>query len=694
DLLGFAETVVQSECRDRYFWIHVASGETPRFEAVDGNGVHFLSEQLASHCGYTISTFNMDGFSTFRASYYSCFTLNQNDEVFTFRFNVLVNDGSGQWISRPVSAVCSGLTWTHRDVKLMFSFNYLVCKVFCVVQAQKTASSVWQLMFLHSDGQVSSMSISEAQKLGYSLAASPQRVVLRSWYKQPQAEVKMVEGIPVEAVRVSLFFKQKLMVLMIDVADTVFLNSTSDSGSFDGGWLLWDVPQVVSPLVGEGAGFESRSLRLGVEGVLLDESTIAARGFSMVQRGHLIQIGVPFGAEGGYRKSLVVNNTYKEMYVIFLMYEHVFSLLYEDGSSIDTRHRILRVLDTPLLCHPPFKTMSDDQVFSIYLGNIPSDVLLDKVWINGKQLRVSDGAERGFTISPVVHANGSRAYELRLPFEDPIVHQTYLGHGVVQYSVDINFTLAIMPQRDPYYHNTFITAQVFNAFPPEITAQCSDKGIAFSVVGPPQTRSLWEVGVDHEPLTSQLAAERGYILYNDTQRTSLEVPVFSIGYTYEDINLSNFYGTFNLLLRDSKTLEVQTSTSKRCLFKTQDMIICSTDGTMTVVTTLASTWPTVHSERTTLLDPACGPKQMDSSRVLFEFKLDSCGTRAKVRIKVALLMIPLCLNRLTVRCFYPLSGVNRLSVDRIFKSDIPGFGSVNIFKSLKGSRRNRLTIQI
>lgn len=53
-------------------------------------------------------------------------------------------------------------------------------------------------------------------------------------------------------------------------------------------------------------------------------------------------------------QSLVVNNVYKETYMIFLMYEHVFSLLYEDGSSIDTRHRMLRVLDTPLLCHPPF----------------------------------------------------------------------------------------------------------------------------------------------------------------------------------------------------------------------------------------------------------------------------------------------------------------------------------------------------
>lgn len=48
------------------------------------------------------------------------------------------------------------------------------------------------------------------------------------------------------------------------------------------------------------------------------------------------------------------NNSYKEMYVIFLMYEHIFSMLYEDGSSIDTRHRLLRKLGTPLLCRPPF----------------------------------------------------------------------------------------------------------------------------------------------------------------------------------------------------------------------------------------------------------------------------------------------------------------------------------------------------
>ncbi|XP_029282165.1 uncharacterized protein LOC115004623 [Cottoperca gobio] len=712
---GFVDADVQSACRDRYLWIHVTSAQTPQFEAVDGNGVHSISELLASHCGYTISTFKMDGFTTLRASYYSCFTHNQNDEVFTFRFNVIVKDAGGERVRRPVSAVCSGLMWTHRE--MICEEDYMEVNVnresscggqrggsgqvwqAAFSQAQGMASSVWQLMFLHSDGRVSSMSTGEAQRGGYSLTSTARRVVLRSRYKRLHSELTMVEGVPVEVVRVSLFFRQKLTVVLIDVS----MACTVNTGSFDGARLLLDVPRVVTPLVGEGAKFESRSLSLGVDGVLLDKATAETRGFSLVQQGNLVQVGVPFGTEGGYRKSLVVDNVYKETYVIFLLYEHVFSLIYEDGSSIDSRHRMLRVLNTPLRCRPPFdlnQTISDHQMFRVYLGNIPADVVLEEVRINGK----SENAGRTYSISPVVHINGSRAYALQLPFTDSIVHWMYLGQGVVQYSIDINFTLTIMPQRDSYYHHTFITAQALNAFPPEVTAQCSDGGTTFSIVRPPRGASLWEVGVDHEPLTAELVAQRGYRLHSDSHRTNLQVPVFSIGYTYEGINLSNFYGTFELLLRDSKSLEVQTSTSKRCLFKTEDMIVCSADGTMTVVTTPTSTWPTVQPEGTTLLDPTCGPKQTDGSRVLFEFKIDSCGTRAMAG---ELYMVyenevlhdrqliadgPNFISResqfkLTVRCFYPLSGVNRLS---LFKSKTPGFGSVKVFESLKADSANKL----
>lgn len=51
---------------------------------------------------------------------------------------------------------------------------------------------------------------------------------------------------------------------------------------------------------------------------------------------------------------MVVDHVYKETYQIFLLYEHLFSVLYQDGSSIETRHRMQKVLDTPLLCRHPY----------------------------------------------------------------------------------------------------------------------------------------------------------------------------------------------------------------------------------------------------------------------------------------------------------------------------------------------------
>lgn len=63
-----------------------------------------------------------------------------------------------------------------------------------VLQAQRWATSAWQLMFLHGDGdgQAYSLPVPEAVNLGYRLTASAHRVVLRAQYKQPQAEVTMV----------------------------------------------------------------------------------------------------------------------------------------------------------------------------------------------------------------------------------------------------------------------------------------------------------------------------------------------------------------------------------------------------------------------------------------------------------------------------------------------------------------------
>lgn len=53
------------------------------------------------------------------------------------------------------------------------------------------------------------------------------------------------------------------------------------------------------------------------------------------------------------------------------------------------------------------------------------------------------------------------------------------------------------------------------------------------MVRSPHAESRWEVGVDQEPLTPQLAAQRGYGLRTESDTTVLEVPLFSIGYMYD-----------------------------------------------------------------------------------------------------------------------------------------------------------------
>lgn len=132
-----------------------------------------------------------------------------------------------------------------------------------------------------------------------------------------------VGGVAVEVLPVSLFFREKLRLLMVDMtmacavskfapqtqkvsisdgAEDYSVGRPADLGSFDGHRLRWEVPRVFTPLAMEGVGFESQSFSLGVENVLLDEATMTSRGFSLVQRKGAIEMEVPFGAEGGYRK--------------------------------------------------------------------------------------------------------------------------------------------------------------------------------------------------------------------------------------------------------------------------------------------------------------------------------------------------------------------------------------------------------
>ncbi|XP_064821000.1 uncharacterized protein LOC135539048, partial [Oncorhynchus masou masou] len=644
----------------------------------DADGVHPITKQYGSECGYMFSILPLPGHVELRASYFSCHTDNQDDEVFTFSFNLITTAASGVETTYAVNATCFlPLPWSPREVSC--EENYM--------EAHSSATSTWQVMFQQEGQQLIPMSFSEARELGYVFHLTQGRLVFRSPYtpRSVMGSVSMINGSVVEVVHPILFSRQRWVVMMVDW----IVACSTNEGMYDGAGLVWQTPTLLSPLVSGLSGLESSKISMGVDGQLLDEPITAERGYSLDISDTTVQISIPFNAAGGYRKSFVMDNMYHEFYVVRLYYEQIFL----DDCGVETRLRLHRPMNTPLLIqHLSIinQTVLEDRVFTVYLGNLHYDVDLVAVTLNGHNFTILEATKSGLVITTVPQPNSNlHAYILRLPFEDAAVHKLYSPEGLLQFSMDINYTLVILPQEEPYYYLTSVVAQFNDVFPPVFKGVCNEKSISFQMAHKPFDY-LWEVGVGPYILTTNLAAKRGYIMQNDSKSLTLEVPLFSVGYTYKDINLKQFYGSFEIHSRLPKTLEVKSSLAKACLFQTTEVIVCSTEGVVTVVTdvTLAGAEP----NGTFLLDSTCRPQETDGTRVLFSFGLHTCGTRVQVdhqhvtyeneinvehKIRSALVALMFSsLFRITVRCVYPLSDLYKLFAYWRFDADSPGVGTI------------------
>ncbi|XP_056225237.1 uncharacterized protein LOC130164493 [Seriola aureovittata] len=693
--------VLHMECRDRYFMIAVDfsfTGEEPRFEAVDGTGVYLITEQYAAQCGYSVSVLPLQDQVVLRASYFSCHTDNTDDEVFTFKFNLIANH-EGKEVTYAMNKTCSpSLPWSPREVTCEENYMEVSVRsdVACPTGTKKddwdaavqtsytSATTDWQVMFQRVEQELMPMNLSEAQKQGYEFDLTDGRLVFRTPYGQPDCFSTEVNGVPVEVVHATLFSRQSWVVLMVDLVAACSLHE----GLYDDdGYMMWETPEVLHPLV---SGLHDTQVHIGVDGELVEQPVAEERGYTVEKHNATVQISIPYNAEGGYRKSFVDDDLYE--YYVFHLYLEQISV---DEDHVDTRLRFHRTLSTPLLPRPVFtenRTIHEEHVFTIYLGDVPDDVELAAVNLNGHKCTIPFTNTSSHTITKVAHPNNTHGYTLRVPFGDPVVIQQFSKEdAAMQQKLDINYTLTVLPENEPFYHLASVMA-LTDVSPPVFDAVCSESGISFKLDHRPFDY-LWYISIDTELLTSELAAQHGYIMSNDSQSLLLDVPLYTHGYEYKDITLKGFLGTFEILVRDHETSEVQSSTVKTCPFSTTEMIMCSTDGRMTVVADLSRAVPSGGiPARTNLVDKYCGPKEADDSRALFSFPLNSCGSIVKLNKGSVTYENEIFFSKkfraqknpefssatesVIMQCTYPLAGLHRLFSVYRFESDTVGFGRI------------------
>ncbi|XP_047452861.1 uncharacterized protein LOC125015204 [Mugil cephalus] len=683
--------VLHIECRDRYVMIAVKlsfTGPEPRFEAVDRTGVHSITGQYAAKCGYSVSVVNH---VELRASYFSCHTDINDDKVFKFNFNLIVNV-EGKEVSYALDKTCSpSLPWSPREVTCETNYmevsvrSELTCPSGTRIDDWSTLKPVysavtsdWQVMFQMAEEQLPPMNLSVARRRGYLFDLTEGRLIFRAPYGQPDSYSTEVNGVPVEVVHATVFSRQSWFVIMVDLVTACSMHQ----GSYDDdGYMTWALPEALY------TNTDDTKISIGLSGELMEQPVAEQIGYAVEKHNATVHISIPYNAEGGYRVSFVADGLY-ELYIFNLYLAQ--TLLDEDRVETVIRfHRTLVTRPLPRTLFTENQTVLEEQMFTVYLGDVPEDVELAAVHVNGQELTNASSQY----ITKVVQPNNTHGYTLKVPFDDPVVIQEFSKEdAAMQHTLDINYTLTVVDGNEPYYHTMSVMA-LTDASPPVFDATCSDSGISFKLDHQPSDY-LWAISIGSDELTSELATQRGYIMSNDSQSLLLTVPLYTDGYEYKDITLKGFFGTFEIVVRHRATSEVQTSTVKTCLFTSTELIMCSTDGVMTVVADLTLAVPSGGTPaRTNLGDKHCGPKEVDGTRALFSFPLNSCGSKVKLGKENVTYQNEIfyhkeyvgtnefasedgATERVIMQCIYPLAGLHRLFSKYKFESDTDGVGII------------------
>uniref|UniRef100_A0AAY5KC67 ZP domain-containing protein n=1 Tax=Esox lucius TaxID=8010 RepID=A0AAY5KC67_ESOLU len=693
----------QTECHERHFWLVVKSGflsPMVRIEVEDHRGVHFLSGQRAAECGYTVF-FNHRGDLVFRASFLACHVDNQGDSEVRLRGWLVTKQLEGKDLAYPFLLQCSP-HWPWASREMVCEENYMEVSVKRPLPAPLGSDVVRSGVMFHGPGLHTEESrprpVTEAGALGYHVSVSSSRIVMRCPYSSPFSFTLKVRsccyldrgfvpppprvrvdrdpqysacrcnrrtqdtGVELEVVNATVLYPHQGQTLAISFTAACPLNEATAEGAR----LLWSAPHVLTPLVRERP--RNWGMRMGVETLVLGECAVKDRGYQLRLSDGLMEVSVPFGAEGTHIKSGVLDGRYSQSASMDLFYMHQ----WEEERWPLTQHRSFRLLKTPYVPRNPTltdNTSPSQEVFWVTLGAFPLDVSLHNVTVGGQ----GDPLPWDQVLNP----NRTHSYQLHVPFSHPLVLQEFGEGGYRKYSLSLTFALSISPPGEVFYHNATIVSDVHEPTatlptpipaPPRLEGRCMENGFLVLLHYGAQGRS-WELFLGARQLDWELVKTGGFKVETEEEYFSVRIPLFSPGIIFQELSLQGLVAQVEVSVVDINTLKVEDRVIQNCIFHVRELQVCLPDKRMLIVTDTSRTVPPTQSIRTSLLDPSCVPRETDGVRALFNFSLDSCGTTETVmgdlvvyENRVLYLQEPLSGDHplvhsdwLTIQCRYPKS---------------------------------------
>ncbi|KAM9562013.1 uncharacterized protein ACIB01_005423 isoform 1-T1 [Guaruba guarouba] len=611
------------------------------FSVVDQSGIAWeLNEAIASQCGYAVTYSNWSNIE-FRASALSCHSrLEEGMFIITVEIKASHAADMKNATTHMKSASCSYGPWSARE--LVCESNYMEVSVrrkvpqtvkdfiqdepedwnLAFLEAKGEEASIWQIVF-HQPEEKTALLVSDAWSAGYGLNTTDTRVVLRIPYTAAQIQLVKDHGITFSAVRSSIFYKQRWMILMVDTA----VACPVDAVDYINKTIIWTVPKYIQPVSAGETSFKDVLVEAGVDLHKLSAKEMASRKYVLLNDLHAIMMMIPIGAEGGYYKTSVRSGQHGTKYAINLFLEHQ----WEDNKWGLTKYIIIKEIETPFEQVELVITNNSNlslRLMNVTVGTFLPDVKLVKLTIEGTTVAVPEAVQHGYLTYEIRYANGSKAYIIQVPLDAPSIKKEYMGADMRAYTLNVTLAFIIHPTSETFTVPVITVSAVKDAVLPSARGFCDGRNLHL-IITHGNVDQNWLPFVSDTHLTPESVKKYNYSLRDNGTHLAISVPFISSHMNYEDFHASGLKASLHLTLKDGITLANRREFSVSCSFSPSQLIQCLPNGTVVITAVKLVGAEDLDTSLFVLRDRQCKPSLVTERTATFKFNVNTCGTSRK-----------------------------------------------------------------